>query len=256
MRPALRLIAVLAALLVPGSLLARWMTVAYSSELVFNLDRVPSQLAGYARVSDDQFEPAVLAQINPDAYMLRLYGKAKSPPIWAYIALYRGRGSTAAHTPAACYPAQGWEIVGARDLDLAMENGGTLRARLLEVMRHGHKRLVLYWFQPVGRWPTSVWLEQILRVYDGLVGTPQYGFVRLSLPVTADGGVDQQLTHFARAVGPRVREVLERAKPRSAEAIRTAPPQSTRDPRTGSSSPPDDAIVRLGGGFEELGGSG
>ena len=98
MRPAFRLIAVLGALLVPGSLLALWMTMAYSSKLAFDLDRVPSQLAGYARVRDDQLAPAILAQINPDAYMLRLYEDTEGPPIWAYIAIYRGLGSKAAHS--------------------------------------------------------------------------------------------------------------------------------------------------------------
>ncbi len=212
MSSSLRLTSVLFALLVPGSILAYWSSQSDPGALRFDSRPISRELAGYRQNGESELEPEVLAQIQPDLYRLWLYSSEGRPPIWSYLAFYRGIVFTGAHDPAVCYPAQGWEVLGgSRDLKLPMEDGGTLSARLLRVHLRGRKELVLYWYQTVGRWPKSAWAEQILRVYDSLRGSPQYAFVRLSAAATPE--TEDLLLRFAHELAPEVREVLETGRP-------------------------------------------
>jgi EpsI family protein len=206
----LRLLLVLLGLALPGGVLLYANTVSAPQALSFEATISP-ELAGYRQNGEERLAADVLRQIEPDHYLMWHYAAAGQPPLWSYVAFYRGIVFTGAHDPAVCYPAQGWDITEARNLQIAMLEGGPLAARLLKAHRQGREELVLYWFQPVGRWPGAAWAEQLLRVYDSLLGTPQYAFVRLSAPARPD--TEDALVRFARGLGPQVRQVLESAKP-------------------------------------------
>jgi EpsI family protein len=200
----------LLALALPGSVLIYSSTVSKPEALSFDRTAIPSAVDGYRLVGEEQLAADVLRQIEPDDYVMWHYTAANAPPLLSYLAFYRGIVFTGAHDPAVCYPAQGWEITEARDLQISMKDGGTLQARTFKAHLNGKEESVLYWFQPVGRWPKAMWLEQLLRVYDSIRGTPQYAFVRLSAP--SSPGTEKALVGFAQEMGLQARKVLETAR--------------------------------------------
>ena len=206
MTSTVRLVATLVALALPGAVLGNWL-IPLRTQGTFSLDGIPNHLAEYRQMAEEELDPAVIAQIAPDDYLMRLYSRDDGVPIWLYLGLYSGSGSKGAHNPTSCYPAQGWEITAARDVTVAAPGGERIRARVLTAMRDGRNELVLYWFQAADRWPRSELEEQLLRVYDSLRGAPQYAFVRLSAQFSGEAP-DEALLRFAGELAPHVRSAV------------------------------------------------
>jgi len=210
MNPVTRLAAVLLGLALPGTLLLYESLFSTPDPRDFDLGTISREAAGYRQTAEDRLTPDVLAQIEPDAYRFWLYRKSGAPPIWNYMAFYRGIVFTGAHDPAVCYPAQGWDIRESRTLKIPMDDGTPLHARLLRTDLNGREEMTLYWFQPAARWPGAAWAEQLLRIWDSLRGSPQYAFVRLSAP--ASQATEAMLVRFARAIAPDIRKVVAVAR--------------------------------------------
>jgi EpsI family protein len=212
-RSTLRLCAVLAALAVP--IATRALITARAAAIPsFDLAHLPDQLGPLALSSQEELPADVLAQISPDAHALRLYTDDQGAGVWAYLAFYSGTGAKGAHDPEVCYPAQGWDIATLRSREVALADGKSLTGRLLAAKLGGQEELVLYWFQPVGRWPRPSPLELALRGLDALAGRSRYAFVRLSTRVAAADAAQQRtaedrLVDAARALAPAVRATVD-----------------------------------------------
>jgi EpsI family protein len=200
------------ALLLP---LATHRLVATRSAAVhrFGLERIPSQLGSLDLTSEEKLPADVLAQITPDAHTMRLYSEKGGAAIWAYLAFYSGTGSSA-HDPEVCYPAQGWDIATLRSREVTLADGKSLTGKLLAANMGNQEELVLYWFQPVGRWPARAPFELALRGLDALQGRSRYAFVRLSTRVSIDDPAQQsaaeaRLVDAARALAPSVRATVD-----------------------------------------------
>ncbi len=202
-----RLALVLIALLLPGAIASTAAGVWDVERRSFNLTAGSWRLRDHRQVRAWTLPPDVVEQLAPDAYRWSRYETEAGRSVSVYIAFYSGVLSTGAHDPAVCYPAQGWEITAAREADIPMGGAELLRARRLEVRLDGREERVLYWFQPVGRWPRSPWLEQLLRIGDSVLGTPEYAFVRLSSPTRGSG--EDTLAQIGAELAPQVRRILE-----------------------------------------------
>jgi len=178
--------------------------------LPFDAEDAPARIGAFVSVQDEPLEADVLEMLQPDSHVMRLYGARGAAPVWLYLASYSGRDTTGAHDPAVCYPSNGWDLHGLHDREVPLADGGALTARLLLAAQSGREELVLYWFQPVGRWPQPAPYEQMLRAYDGFAGRPQYVFVRLSTALEAgrDAG-ERVLVEFARELAPWLRTRLD-----------------------------------------------
>lgn len=203
-----RLAAVLLALALPQAVVASWL-LASAEPKTFSLDAVPSELRGYSAVAEQPLDADVLALLGPDAYLQRLYAAADGDPVWLYVGLYGEGGAKGAHDPNECYPAQGWEVTGQRDVIIEMPGGERLNARMLVAMRDGQSQLVLYWFQAAHRWPGVALSEQLLRIYDTLTGTPQYAFVRLSAHFTGEESPEEAMRDLAAQLAPHIRRAVD-----------------------------------------------
>ena len=210
-----RLIAVLLALLLPGVGLAYWNAYALSDRGSFDTTAIGQRLGGRVIGRVDIWGPEIVDVIRPDKYLLRRYDEAGSPSIWTYVGFYLGVGQlgAGAHDPALCYPAQGWEGIDSRAIELSLEDGSKGRAQLMRALRDGQQQLVLYWIQPAYRQPSAWAQEQILRIADALTGHDQYAFVRLSTPYGVDLSSQEQLVKFATALAPRVQTAVRSATP-------------------------------------------
>lgn len=213
MKRSLRLAAVLAALLLP---LGTQELIASRARGVakFDLERIPDRLGALALAQEQELPADVLAQIAPDAHALRLYADENGGGVWAYLAFYSGTGAVGAHDPQVCYPAQGWDIAALRSREVTLADGKSLTGKLLAASLGGQEELVLYWFQPAGRWPRPPLLELALRGIDALAGRSHYAFVRLSTRVPARDAAQQsaaeaRLVDAARALAPAVRATID-----------------------------------------------
>lgn len=208
-----RLVRVLLALLLPGLVLARWSAAVDPGRAPGAAIALPTRVGAWSAAEERRLDPDAFALIEPDAYAYRRYRAPGRTPIWVYAALYGGRASygKGAHDPQVCYPAQGWEILDQRSLELSV-GGSRMRTNEVRVHKGLHQEDVLYWFQPAGRWPAGGAVEQLMRVYDALAGRPQYAFVRLSGPRDPSGTASPRddLRDFARRIAPAIREQLER----------------------------------------------
>jgi EpsI family protein len=204
-----RLLASALVYLASGALLLYWHSVSSPTRRTFDLDAIPTRIGERQLVEEDRLEPEIAQSLRVDGYLLRRYQGPDARPLWLYVAFYRGVGATGAHDPEVCYPAQGWDVQQSRELAIDLGERGSLRARLLRARLELQEETVLYWFQPATRWPRTTALEQLLRIYDALRGTPQYAFVRVSIPGADELGAEA-LAEFARDVALPVRDVLER----------------------------------------------
>jgi EpsI family protein len=213
-----RLILILLFLLLPVTTGALSLTVGRGS-LGLDLDSLPPTLSGYTRVGAETLEPAILDMLQPDAYVMQRYVGVQRRPVSVYMASYSGGTSTGAHDPSVCYPAQGWDLRELHEHAVDLGSEGSMVARLLVATQLGDEELVLYWFQPVARWPHGAPLEYLLRVRDRMLGRPQYVFVRLSTPLGGDrAGAQAALEEIARSSAIWLRDAIadERATLRSA----------------------------------------
>ena len=211
MRVRIRLTAAAIGFLLPALALARWSASTAPNVASVRLPVLPEPIATWTLAAESQISAIEMAIVRPDAHLLRWYGAPDRSPMLLYVGLYGGRAGydAGAHDPEVCYPAQGWQILGSRDVDVPLANGETLTAKLLDVHLGTERQAVLYWFQPAARWPATAAVDQFLRIFDAVAGRPQYAFVRLSAPAggsTAEA--ERDLTDFAAQIAWPVREAL------------------------------------------------
>jgi EpsI family protein len=175
-------------------------------DLRFDAAAAPRALAHYRAVEDVELEPDVLEMLQPHSYLMRRYVSERAQDAWLYLAGYSATDSTGAHDPAVCYPSQGWDLQNVQTISIPLESGESFPARLLLASQAGQEELVLYWFQPMGRWPQRSPWEQLLRAYDGFAGRPEYVFVRISTPFTE--AAQPELLEIAQQVAPWVRDAM------------------------------------------------
>jgi len=175
-----RLAAVALALLLPGLFLLRWWLAVLpqpdSSDVA-----LPAAMGPWSVVQEEELDAVALAELQPSAYVARRYAAPGKTRIGLYVGFYSGRAGITKrpHLPEVCYPSQGWEAIGSQAIEVPVSKADSLPATLLDMRRGTATELVLYWFQPAGRWPGSVAVEQLMFVFDAVAGRPQYAFVRL-----------------------------------------------------------------------------
>ena len=211
MRVRFRLAAAAIGFLLPALALARWTSSPAASASDVGLPVFPEPIGNWALAGERELSEIEMAIISPDAHLLRGYEAPGRPPIVLYVGLYGGRAGydVGAHDPEVCYPAQGWQIMGTRDVEIPLANGEKLNAKLLDAHKGAEREAVLYWFQPAGRWPELAAVEQLVRIFDALAGRPQYAFVRLSRK-WASGlpAPEPDLADFASQIAWPVRDAL------------------------------------------------
>jgi len=210
-----RLVACLVSLVIPSCGLLAALRGGDSIGQEMDLSRIPGALGAWSVGQEDRLSLEAEQMLEPDGYVFRRYDREGEAPIWLYVGLYsKSNGfGTGAHTPDACYPAQGFEVTAQQSVSVTVAPGQVMRARLLRTERRERTEYVLYWFQPAARWPMAEGVEQVLRVWDAISGSPRYAFVRLSVAFEARQGQrpdssEQVLSEFGARVAPHIRAAL------------------------------------------------
>lgn len=178
----------------------------------FELADAPRLLGGLPSVGDAELEELILEEVEPSAYLMRAYSDGRTQAL-AYVAFYTGFGSTAAHDPQVCYPAQGFDIGSIRDIAVELSDGSRIWSKVFRARQGAFEEVVLHWFQPMDRWPAGPRLEPWVRMLEAFRGHKAYAFVRVSVEIGARGvGHAEELAiGMAAELAPWSRAVLSRA---------------------------------------------
>lgn len=203
----LRYFATLAAL--GGALLAGNLTERRIPEkLVFPLDQLRHEIAGWTAVGDEALsEPSVRA-LNATSYLARTYAQGDQR-LNLFIAFYaQQRAGESMHSPKHCLPGAGWEIwqLGSARIPV---NGGSVEINKYSIENAGTRKLMFYWYQSKERVIASEYLGKVLLARDTLLtGRTGGSIVRVMLPDTP--AASQQGVEFAATLIPEVWRCLGR----------------------------------------------
>ena len=175
--------------------------------------RLPDRIGDWTAVDEGTLQPEVVEMLAPESYSMRYFTARDRPSIWIYAAFYRGDRTGAPHDPMICYPAQGWSISEDREMQLDLGPEQSIPVRFMRGELSDADELVLYWRQPVGRWPGRMPSEYFLRLRDRALGGSEYAFLRISLrrPRASDGISDtdmKALQAAAAAIAPWARDTV------------------------------------------------
>ena len=163
----------------------------------------PMQLAQWAG-KPEQLESIYLAELKLDDYILATYASGSHRPVNFYASYYGAQiKGNAAHSPRACIPGDGWEILGLTQVRVpgAMVNGLPVEANRVVIRKGGQRTLVYYWFQGRGRVVTNEYAVKLYNLWDAIFRNRSDGaMVRLVTmidPAESEEAADARLTEFA-----------------------------------------------------------
>lgn len=153
------------------------------------------EIDGYQRGADIVLENDVTHMLKLDDYVFTNYTHGKNSAT-LYIGHYYSLAKlTAAHSPLACYPSQGWIIESPVNHQLVIGND-TLNFSELIATLGDKKELILFWYQAMNKSSQHIFPIKITTLINKLQNNnEQHGFVRVSVPIS---GMDQEQ---ARATG-------------------------------------------------------
>ena len=163
----------------------------------------------------DRLDQIYVDALKFDDYIIADFIGPERHKVNLYVAYYGSqRKGESAHSPRTCIPGDGWEItsITQRAIEGASVAGQPLRVNRTVIQKGESKQLVYYWFQQRGRTITNEYMVKWWLFSDALIRNRTDGaLVRLTAnvgPGQTLADTDRQLTAFARAVSPRLREFI------------------------------------------------
>lgn len=182
-----------------GARLARPAASAYDVDF----SHVPLTLAGL-QGRELPYDRETAQYLEADAMRTIAYGAGSAAVV---ASLIYGASWRTVHTPAQCYPAQGWAVVWEELINLSVDaplpHPPPVLARLMRVERDGEAQLVLFVFAHKGGTAPD-YAEHVWAVMTGPPGAGGLSLM-LSTPVPSDGAEEaarQRLVRLAAELYP------------------------------------------------------
>jgi len=176
-----------------------------------NLKELLGEIDGYITGKDIALEEDITTMLKLDDHIFTNYSNS-SGNVTLYIGHYYSLAKlTAAHSPLACYPSQGWivDVPVARQLPIGND---TLNYSELVATLGERQELILYWYQTTNISSQNIFQIKIATLLNKLRhNNEQHGFVRISIPIA---GLDKDLARetglaFIQAVWPHYLNYIE-----------------------------------------------
>ncbi len=148
----------------------------------------PPEIAGWSG-SAKEIQPGIANVLQADDYVLIDYYHAEEPaPVNFWSAYYDTTGVNRAqiHSPEACLPGDGWNILSLRPVELQMGLHGeeTMIINRAIISKASEKSLIYYWFEGRGRTLANERESKMLSKYDGVIkGRTDGALVRFTTPI-------------------------------------------------------------------------
>ncbi len=192
-------------------------TVAVSAVIPESMHRRPERKEfsrfpleiGQWKGRTDFIDPVYMPLLQLDDYILADFIDARGQQVNFYVPYYlTQQNGNSAHSPRACIPGDGWEIVEfvPRVLRDVTFKGKAVNVNRVVIQKGEHKQLVYYWFQQRGRIVTGEYVVKLFIFWDSLMRHRSDGaMVRLVTPVAGGEALqvaDDRLEAFAAGAVP------------------------------------------------------
>jgi EpsI family protein len=132
-------------------------------------------------------EAIYLSELKLDDYILADYANPAGAAVNFYVSYYAVQAEgNSAHSPRACIPGDGWEIVGFETHEMRQVRfaGKPIRVNRVVIQKGEHKQLVYYWFQQRGRTVSDEYVVKLYIFWDAITRKRSDGaMVRLVTPL-------------------------------------------------------------------------
>lgn len=166
----------------------------------------PLQLAEW-RGRAEPIDREVLEVLRPDDYLMANYVGPDHALVNLFVGYFAAQTSdTAPHSPRACLPAAGWEIVRfeTRTLDRVQYRREPLRVNRAVIQRGEHAQIVYYWLDQAGISVTQEYTAKYQMLWNSITRNRTDGaLIRLTTPVLRGedpARADERLAAFAARV--------------------------------------------------------
>jgi EpsI family protein len=191
-----------------GCLVATLLTVAAAERreaetLALPLESIGEEIAGWKMTETQRLPPSVLEKLRPTAYLSRTYRNNQNRELTLFISYYaQQRAGETMHSPKACLPGSGWEIVRQGEASIAFGER-TVDVNHYDVQYNGARYLAIYWYQSPEYIAANEYLGKLLLIKDAILrGHTSASIVRIMLPAGPEASTDS--LGFARELIPRV----------------------------------------------------
>jgi len=194
--------------------------VAETPEMALNapLGQFPIRIAGW-QGSDEFFDPAVVAGLHVNDYLLREYWNAARDSLWFYVAYYGAQPvDTRVHSPAVCLPGAGWVIMHSDLIPIAVADPvsgpaaapGAIVVNRILIQKGDEKQLVLYWYQIHGQVAAREMRAIGLLAWTAFTRhATDEALVRINAPIGGSlEATSEREVAFVRAMFPTLRRLL------------------------------------------------
>jgi EpsI family protein len=135
------------------------------------LHEIPWDIDQWKASGEQSMDPAVVAYLKPDEYILRDYANAQGgPSINLFVAYFKSlQNSYGPHSPRICLPGSGWLASSSQIVNMAVPgHPGGIPVNQYTMEKGTERILVLYWYQN----DRDVWAEEYhakLRMLPDLI---------------------------------------------------------------------------------------
>lgn len=157
----------------------------------------------------DFIDPVYMPLLQLDDYILADFTDANGQRVNFYVPYYATQvNGNSAHSPRACIPGDGWEIIdfAPRVLRDVSFKGMPIKVNRVVIQKGEHKQLVYYWFQQRGRLVTDEYVVKLFIFWDSMMRHRSDGaMVRLVTPIAPGEPLekgDRTLEAFAAQAVP------------------------------------------------------
>ena len=159
----------------------------FSPRQVKRLGQVPlndylKNINGYQVNGSVALEPEIFKFLDLDDYTFTSY-RNNVGKIELYVGYYYSANKiSAAHSPLACFPGQGWKITQPIIRSLFIDDGREVHYAELIASQEGRKELVFYWYQAHHATTPHIFLNKINTLYNKIMNDQEdHAFVRVSV---------------------------------------------------------------------------
>ncbi len=175
------------------------------------LEDFPVQL-GQWRGIGEALPPSILDVLKVTDYIMRLYSRPQSPPVWLYVGYYGSqRQGQTIHSPQQCLPGSGWSILSREYLTVTLPGRlDPVTINRVLIGKGQDRQIVFYWYQERGRVIASEFAAKAYLVVDAVTRNRTDGaLVRISATVRgSEEEAVEQLLDFVRLIFPHLMEFL------------------------------------------------
>lgn len=170
-----------------------------------------AEIEGYHVADNIRIQEDIYNFLDLDDYIFADY-LGKGSKINLFIGFYYTADKiSAAHSPLACFPGQGWAINKPVYREISIDGHNIKYAEIIAT-REDKKELVLYWYQAEKKTTPHVYLNKINTIINKVtIGDEQHAFVRVTVSI-ADSSYKKarkEATHYIQSFYPKFLKFFE-----------------------------------------------